>query len=467
MEMRNAKCGLRNARAIARFLCALGVLVFPQLWVTPSRAAEGRPPNIVFLVADDLGYADLGVHGGQEIATPQIDALAAAGMRFTNAYSTGCVCSPSRAGLLTGRYQQRTGHDSNPHRQFGLDLKEVTLAQRLKAAGYATGLVGKWHLGDSKEQHPLSRGFDEFYGILEHGIGPGEKGNREIVVHRGWEATETPADHTTAFGREAVAFIERHKDEPFYLYVPFTAVHSPHIAPAEAAEKVKHIADPRRRRYLAMLLTLDGVVGQIMAALAQHKLQENTLVAFMSDNGGPDGAPSNSPFRGHKWTLLEGGIRSPLFIAWKGRIAAQGTSDQPVIQLDLAATALAAAGVETKTEGKLDGLNLLPLLEGKASKLERDALYWRFGPQFAVRQGSWKLVKPSLAEAPMLFDLSADPGEAKDLAAEQPERVKSLTALWTEWNAGNIPPRWDDARWNGAEARKERKKAKKATERQL
>jgi arylsulfatase A-like enzyme len=424
-------------------------------------AAHARPPNIILLVADDLGYADLGVHGGKDVPTPHIDAVAAAGMRFTNAYASGSVCSPSRVGILTGRYQNRTGHDSNPHRQFGLAASEVTLPQRLKAAGYATGMVGKWHLGRSREQNPLSRGFDEFYGILEHGIGPAEKGNREIVVYRNWEATTAPEDYTTAFGREAAAFIERHRAEPFFLYVPFTAVHSPHLSPESYQEKVAHVADPRRRRYLAMLATLDDTIGSITAKLRELRLEENTLVFFMADNGGPDGAPDNRPLRGGKWTLWEGGIRSPFFVAWKGRIPAGATSAEPVIQVDLAATALAAAGVAAQPEWKLDGMNLLPLLEGVQVKLDREALFWRFGPQFAVRQGAWKLVKPSLADEPMLFDLAADVGETKDLASEHPERVRDLKRLWDQWNAGNIPPRWEDERWNGQEARKERKKMKK------
>jgi arylsulfatase A-like enzyme len=437
--------------------CALGLLI-----ATTSAIAQSRPPNIVLIVADDLGYADLGVHRGKDVPTPQIDALAAAGVRFTNAYSSGCVCSPSRVGLLTGRYQNRTGHDSNPHRQFGLDLAETTLAQRLKSAGYVTGMVGKWHLGTGKEQHPLARGFDEFYGILEHGIGPGEKGGREIVVYRGREPTQTPPDHTTAFGGEAVAFIERHRAKPFFLYLPFTAVHSPHLAPSEQVEKLAHVADPRRRRYLAMLATLDLVVGRITARLRELELSDNTLVAFMADNGGPDGAPNNGALRGGKWTLWEGGIRSPLFVSWPGRIPAGRVNDEPVIQLDLAATALAAAGIDTKPEWKLDGVNLLPLLAGKADRLDREAIFWRFGPQFAVREGNWKLVKPSLADEPMLFDLASDVGESKNLAAQQPQRVKGLTEKWNTWNAGNIAPRWDDARWNGEEARKARKKAKKA-----
>jgi arylsulfatase A-like enzyme len=433
-------------------LCC-GLLTVPVL---------AAPPNIVVIVADDLGYADLGVHGGKDIATPNIDALAARGMRFTNAYASGCVCSPSRVGLLTGRYQNRTGHDSNPRRNLGLDLSEVTLAQRLKAAGYATGMVGKWHLGDSKEQNPLSRGFDEFYGILEHGIGPGEKGNKPIVVYRNGEPTETPADHTTAFGREAVAFIERHKGQPFFLYLPFTAVHSPHVSPESYQQKLAGIADPRRRRYLAMLATLDDAVGSISAKLREHKLEENTLVFFVGDNGGPSGAQDNGPLRGNKWTLWEGGIRTPMFVAWPGKIAAASTSDQPVIQIDIAPTALFAAGVTIEPGWKLDGQNLLPHLTGEAKTLGREAIFWRFGVQFAVRQGNWKLVKPSLADEPMLFDLAVDVGESKNLAAANPEKVEQLRKEWDVWNAGNIAPRWDDERWNGDEARKERKKAKKA-----
>jgi arylsulfatase A-like enzyme len=432
------------------------------VWALVSAAALAAPPNIVFIVADDLGYADLSVHGGKDLRTQHIDALAAAGMRLTNAYASGCVCSPSRVGLLTGRYQQRTGHDFNTRRGFGLAAGETTISQRLKAAGYVTGMVGKWHLGLSPEQHPLARGFDEFYGILEHGIGPAERGNKEIHVYRGRETVAAPADHTTAFGREAVAFIERHREQPFFLYLPFTAVHSPHVAPPEQLKKFDHIADRRRRNYLAMLATLDDQVGQIVAALDRHNLKDNTLVCFMADNGGPDGAPSNAPLRGHKWTLWEGGIRSPLFVVWPGRIAPGTTSAEPVIQLDLVPTALAAAGVDAPATGQLDGVNLLPHLLGKSRSLDRPALFWRFGPQLAVRSGNWKLVKPSASEEPVLFNLADDIGEAKDVTLLHPAKARELQALWDAWNAGNAPPRWEDERSAGEAARKERKRVKKA-----
>lgn len=425
--------------------------------------AEARKPNIVVIVADDLGYADLGVHGNKAVDTPHIDGLAASGVRFTGGYASGCVCSPTRAGLLIGRYQTRSGHDSNPKRQFGLDDREVTIAERFKSADYKTGMVGKWHLGDSKEQHPMSRGFDEFYGILPHGIGKEGPDGKDVVVYRGWETVATPADYTLGFGEEAAKFIERHRSEPFFLYVPFTAVHSPHIAPETYLDRVKDPnATPQRRRYLAMLATLDDAVGRILAELLENKLEENTLVFFFADNGGPERAPDNSPLRGHKWTLWEGGIRVPFFASWKGTIPAGRTSNEPVISIDIASTAFAAAGIEPQSDWKLDGANLLPLLTGKQDQLEREALFWRFGVQFAVRQGDWKLVKPSLDDEPMLFNLRADIGEANNLAAQQPLKVEELTKLWQSWDAQNIPPRWEDERWNGGEQRKNRKKAQRA-----
>lgn len=429
------------------------------------RAAESvSRPNVVVIVADDLGYVDIGIHGCKDVATPHIDSIANGGARFTQGYVSGCVCSPTRAGLMTGRYQQRRGHDSNPpeRKDPGLDLAETTLAQRMKDAGYFTGMVGKWHLGQDKEHFPLSRGFDEFFGLLPHGIG-----SADAPVYRQWEEVTTPADHTLAFGTEAVKFIDRHHAKPFFLYLPFTAVHSPHIAPERYTEKFAHIADAPRRKYLAMIKLLDDQVGDVLGKLREHKLEENTLVFFFSDNGGPTGrAVSNGALRGGKWTVWEGGIRVPFFVQWKGHIPPGRVLDVPVIQLDVFPTALAAAGVDSKSDWHLDGVNLLPLLEGKTQSLSRDALYWRFGVQFAVRQGDWKLVKPSLKDEPKLINLVVDPGEEKDLSASQLEKVRALTALWEKWNASNIPPRWEDARWNGGEERKEakeeKKKAKKA-----
>jgi arylsulfatase A-like enzyme len=425
-------------------------------------ASAAGKPNILIIVADDMGYADCGVQGCTDVATPAIDSLAKNGVRFTSGYVSGCVCSPSRVGIVTGRYQQRTGHDANPHGRMGLDLKETTMAQRMKAAGYVTGITGKWHLGEEKEQMPLSRGFGEFYGILPHGIGAEKKGGA-VQVWRGYDKVETPPDHTVKFSEEAVAFIERHKSQPWYLYLPFTAVHAPHVAPESYVKKFAHIEDKGRRQLCAMISVMDDQIGAVLAKLRALKLEENTLIFFISDNGGPTArVVHNGPLRGGKWTLWEGGIRVPFMVQWKGRIAPGRVLDTPVIQLDFLPTALAAAGVSVQPEWRLDGVNLLPLLEGKTDKLTRDALFWRFGVQFTVRQGDWKLVKASRDMQPALFNLAADIGEKNNLATQQPEKVKELQALWDSWNAQNIPPRWDDQRWNGMEEKAVNKQEKKA-----
>ena len=432
--------------------------------------AAAATPNILFIFADDLGYAGLSATGCKEIRTPNIDSLAASGVRFANSYVTGCVCSPSRAGLLTGRYQQRFGFDANAEGRSrddrqprALDIKQTTVAQRLKERGYATGLVGKWHQGVGDGYLPNDRGFDEFYGLLPHGVGAGTAA-QPVPIWRNRQQVEVPADHNVAWGKEAAAFIERHKDAPFFLYLAFTAVHAPHGAPQSYLDRFAS-AEPRKQRYLAMLALLDDMVGGVLAKLREHKLDENTLIFFASDNGGPAGSPtSNGVFRGGKWSLWEGGIRSPIFIQWKGHVAGGRELPYMTTQLDWLPTALAAAGVEAKPDWQLDGVNLLPVLEGKSNQPPHNDLYWRFGIQYAVRQGDWKLLKPSIDDQPMLFNLAADPGEQKDLAAEQPAKVSELQKLWDAWNAKNEPPRWIDDRWNGLEqkAKSEKRAAKKA-----
>jgi len=442
------------------------------VWLGTVYAVAAERPNIVFIYADDLGYAGLSATGATDIQTPNIDSLAANGVRFSDSYVTGCVCSPSRAALLTGRYQQRFGFDANaegrprdresPH---VLDIKQTTIAQRLKANGYATGLVGKWHQGVGEGYLPNDRGFDEFYGLLPHGIGAQAVNGEHVPIYRNRKQVEVPADHNVAWGQEATAFIERHKSGPFFLYVAFTAVHAPHGAPQEYLDKFVSVSDQRKRRYLAMLALLDDQIGGILAKLREHRIEDNTLIFFASDNGGPTGSPtSNGPFSGGKWSLWEGGIRSPIFIQWKGHIPAGRELKCAMTQLDWLPTAFAAARIETKSDWQLDGRDLLPLLEGKTDKGPQDALFWRFGIQYAVRQGDWKLLKPSVDEQPMLFNLAADPGEKNNLATKDTAKVAALQKLWDEWNAKNEPPRWIDERWNGLEqkAASEKRSAKKA-----
>lgn len=435
-------------RVILIIACLIGM--------TSLQAAPASRPNVLILYADDLGYADLSVMGNREVATPNIDSLAANGVRFTTSYVTGCVCSPSRAGLLTGRYQQRFGFDANAEgaskglaQPKGLDLGQATFADRFKQLGYATGLVGKWHLGSQHPEYlPNARGFDEFYGLMPSGIGAG-KGSGPVPMYRNAAQVEVPADHTIAFGKEAEAFIGRHKDEPWLLYCAFTAVHAPFVSSADYLARFAHVENPQRRKYLAMLACLDDVIGGILGALRKNGLEDRTLVFFASDNGGPPHAASNGVFRGSKWTLWEGGVRSPILVQWKGRIPGGRTLDDPVLQIDWLPTALAAAGAVVDPAWKLDGVNLLPLLEGNVSSLPPRPLCWRFGVQYAVRQGNWKLVKAAVDMPPALFDIAADPGEAHDLAASNPVKVQELQAVWDAWNAGNEPPRWIDERWNG------------------
>lgn len=452
-------------------------LLLPGLLCLPWSSLAAGKPNILLIVGDDMGYADVGFHGCKDIPTPNLDALAASGVRFTSGYVSGPYCSPTRAGLMAGRYQTRFGHEFNPGGTHGLPLGEKTLADRLKAAGYVTGLVGKWHLGALPEMHPQRRGFDEFFGFLGGAHSYFEAGG----ILRGTEPVKELDYTTDAFGREAVAFIERHKTQPWFLYLAFNAVHTPMHATDDRLAKFPTVADKQRRAYDAMMLAMDEAIGRVRQKLATAGLEQNTLVAFISDNGGPTmpgvtvNGSRNDPFRGSKRTTLEGGIRVPFIVSWPGYVK-PGVFHQPAIQLDLHATALAAAGVDVKPEWKLDGVNLLPFLNGQQSGPPHAALYWRFGEQMAIRAGDYKLVRyDSNADtrtggrkqpvtAAKLYNLAADPGETKDLAAAQPDKLKELQSQWDAWNATLVPPLWGGGKTDsdGAEAGAPAKKKKRA-----
>jgi arylsulfatase A-like enzyme len=438
-------------------------------WQVPVEA-QRRPaskPNVLLIVADDLGYADIGVNGCQDVPTPYIDSIAKNGVRFTNGYVSGPYCSPTRAGLLTGRYQQRFGHEFNPgpaqnaDPEFGLSLNETTLPQRLKSLGYATGMVGKWHLGYELKFHPLKRGFDEFFGFLGGAHSYLDPGDNRNQILRGTEPVKEISYLTTMFGDEAVAFIERQKDRPWFLYLPFNADHTPMHAQPEYLAKFAHIKDPLRQKFAAMHAAMDDQIGRVLATLRQHRLEENTLIFFISDNGGPTNANSsrNTPLRGFKAQTWEGGIRVPFLAQWKGQLPAGQVYAQPVIQLDILPTALAAAGAESKAEWKLDGVNLLPYLTGKQKGAPHAALYWRFGQQIAVRMGDWKLVKAPGANAVQgelrtkastegahLYNLATDIGEQTNLADKEPAKLKQLATAWEKWNTELVEPQWTPQR---------------------
>ena len=457
---------------LSRLLLALGLCIVT--FATSANADEPpkSKPNIIVIVADDLGYADVGFHGGKDIPTPSLDSLAKSGTRFTNGYVSCPYCSPTRAGLLTGRYQTRFGHefnggdaqgarqqnrprktntnaDTNPNnKEFGLPLTEVTVADRLKKAGYTTGLVGKWHLGGSPKYNPTKRGFDEFFGFLG-GAHPylAESPGSPISLVRGETQVQESEYLTDAIQREAVDFVERHHDHPFFLYLAFNAVHTPLQAADKYAARFESIKDPKRRTYAAMLSALDDAVGQVLKKVSDHKLEENTLIFFISDNGGPVAKGTsvngsiNDPLRGSKRYTLEGGIRVPFVASWKGHIPADKVDERPVIALDIHPTALAAAGIPIEESFHLDGVNLLPYVQGKETGKPHEVLLWRFGKQFAIRKGDWKLVKHD-DSPPQLYNLKDDISESKDLIAAQPAIAKDLTETWEKWNKELVPPLW-------------------------
>jgi arylsulfatase A-like enzyme len=443
-----------------------GISVVLTLAPGAALAAEARKPNILIILSDDHGYADVGFHGCRDIPTPNLDSLARKGVRFSNGYVSGPYCSPTRAGLLTGRYQQRFGHEFNPgttdSENVGLPLSETTIADRLKSAGYVTGIVGKWHLGGVARFHPQRRGFDEFFGFLggAHPYFPGQG----APIYRGTEAVVEQKYLTDAFAREAVSFVERNKKDPFLLYLAFNAVHTPMHASDDRLRQFASITDLSRRKYAAMLTALDEGVGKVLESLRAAGLERDTLIVFLSDNGGPTmpgttiNASRNDPLRGSKRTTLEGGIRVPFVLSWKGTLPQGVVYEQPVIQLDILPTVLAAAGVKTESEWKLDGVNLLPFVKGESSGTPHDALYWRLGEQSAIRRGDWKLVRydrtvddakarsDAQTEAkvtqPRLYNLARDPSEKEDLATARPEKVAELQSLWNSWADQLKEPLW-------------------------
>jgi arylsulfatase A-like enzyme len=423
-----------------------------------SLAAQTRKPNVVVFLSDDVGYGEYGFQGNKQIPTPNIDSIAAGGVRFTQGYVSGPYCSPTRAGLMTGRYQTRFGHEFNEGGPtgtggaFGLPLTETTIANRMKDLGYATCAIGKWHLGGRPEHLPMKRGFDEFYGTVANT--PFFNPPNFVDSRKSNEVHPIMDDKfytTDAYGERAVDWIERHKDGPFLLYFPFNAQHAPLQATEKYLARFPNIADEKRRTFAAMMSAMDDAVGRVLAKIRQIGQEENTLIFFLCDNGGPtpQTTSGNGPLRGFKATTWEGGVRIPFCAQWKGKIPAGKTYENPIIQLDILPTAVAAAGGKVDPSWKLDGVNLLPYLTGDNQNKPHETLYWRFGEQWAIRHGDWKLVvgnepgSPATKMKPAeLINLAADIGEAKNLAAAQPEKVKELKSVWDTWNAELKDPLW-------------------------
>ncbi|MEM9897043.1 MAG: sulfatase-like hydrolase/transferase [Bacteroidota bacterium] len=460
-------------------------------------------PNIVILLADDLGISEVSAYGLDRIQTKNIDAIAKNGVLFTEAYVTSPICSPSRASLLTGRYQQRFGYELQPQTRYpknlleflvfkylmdtdgwvvsdekisyprqedilkqGLPPSEVTLSEMLKAQGYNTGIIGKWHLGSGDFALPLNRGFDYQYGFYEafsmyayeedtqvinhhhdwlfsdkYIWGPGREG-KSALYQNGKEIVEREY-LTDKLAKEAVNFVDRNKNEPFFLYVPFSAPHTPFQAKLDDYKNYEYVEDENKRVYYAMIKSLDDAVGTIMQKLESESLLENTLVFFLSDNGGASytRATDNYPLKGGKFTNFEGGIRVPFMMHWKGKISEGMTYTAPISSLDIFATSMAAVDGSINLP-KHDGADLIAFLNDNEGPPPHEALYWRSGYNFAIRKGQWKLILNRKDQTHRFYNIVEDPSEVRDVYAENRELALQLENQLMKWSATLIQPRW-------------------------
>ena len=448
-----------------------GLLVAVALLPLLGNAAETMPPNVLLILVDDMGYGDVGFNGCKDIPTPHIDSIAANGVRFTEGYVTAPQCAPSRAGLLAGISQSRFNRGENKIiDKLGIPETVKQFGDYMREAGYRTGMVGKWHQGTMAGNHPLDRGFDWFYGFLPGSTHFMPVGNLKFIPHilENREPQKVTEYLTFVFGDKAVEFMTEKSDKPFFLYLSFNAPHAPLEAPQEYLDRFAHLAKlpdtinyvsrqklkHPRQVYAAMVAALDDTVGRILMELRENGLEENTLIYFLSDNGGPTVVTSanNGPLRGSKGDLLEGGARVPFALQWKGTIPSGQTIETPVSSLDLLPTSLAVAGADVPEN--LDGVNVLPLVR-KGRALTPRTLCWNFphpphAPVWAVRSGDWKLVHEA-SRVPKergfswggsrtgLYRLSDDIHEDNDLSGQYPEVLQKLQTEYDAW-AATLPP---------------------------
>lgn len=424
-------------------------------------AQQHKNPNIIIIMTDDMGYADVGFNGCKDIPTPNIDRIAAAGVVFTSGHVSYAVCSPSRAGLLTGRYSQRFGYERNvlympKDAAMGLSLDEETMADALGRSGYRSMLVGKWHLGAHPSFHPLKRGFNEFFGFLGGGhqyfpsawqiadpLSVDDEGaSYKTKLNRGLAVVEEQEYITDAFSREAVSFVDRNRTNPFFLYLTYNAPHTPLQAPDQYLSRFNHIADSKRRTYAAMVSAIDDGVGKLLDKLKETGQDKNTLLFFLSDNGGPlDNGSSNHPLSGKKGNLYEGGVRVPFAMQWPGVIAAGTVYEKPIISLDIFATALGSLQKTVVTKNPLDGVNLIPYLTGKKMGAPHEILFWRnqdMKAYAAISADGKKLWMKG--DTTFLFDLGKSGAEKQNIANENPELVLRMKRQVAEWEKGLKPP---------------------------
>jgi len=434
-------------------------------------AKSEQRPNFIIILTDDQGYADVGFNGCEDIPTPHIDRIAHEGVRFTNGYVTYPVCSPSRAGMITGRYQGRFGYRRNPtlnpfDENAGLPLEEENMAEILKKVDYHTGYVGKWHLGTHPKFRPNVRGFDEFYGF----VAGGHRYFPEDLVYQtiedvdrrgGWYNTkllrneqrvETDEYLTDELSNEAVDFIVKHHEKPFFLFLSYNAPHTPMQASQKYLDRFQHIDDRLRRVYAAMVSAVDDGVGRVLDTLDNLELDKKTLVFFLSDNGGAaNNGSRNTPLRANKGTVYEGGMRVPFAFRWTGKVPAGIDFHHPVSSMDMLGTMAGLTGVEITRDRPLDGVNLIPFLTGEKSGPPHEVLFWQmFDKDHAViRSGNDKYIDLNKEDKTELYDLSNDKEEKNDLVDRQAEKAKKLQSQLDAWTKQLEPARFDPlGTWN-------------------
>jgi arylsulfatase A-like enzyme len=468
--------------------------------VSLSRDPSARP-NIIIILVDDLGKHDITLYDSSGVETIHINQLAKEGVVFTHAYSTSAVCNPSRAGLITGRYPQRFGGERQMMTRYaknkmeyfvfkhcidtrpmyltdpwyspgeleickqGLPESEITLFEILHHAGYETACIGKWHLGYHEPFHPHNRKVDYFFGFYEAFTLYVPKAHREMVNYRHrnfqnrhiWRqkrkgpsaimqnGQEVEVDEylTLRFAEEACRYIRQHENNPFLLYLPFNAPHTPFQAPKDYCDKFSHISDKNKRVYFGMIAALDDAVGMILEQVKESGLEENTLVFFTSDNGGATytGATTNGALNGGKITPFEGGLNVPLVMKWNGKLA-PGVYTQPVSLLDIFSTTIAACRIPPPATIVVDGVDVIPFLTGENPGAPREYLCWRTDFNKTIRHGKWKLIQNTRDDLILLFDLEADQQEKYDLKADHPEIVTRLLELLATWESEMKPPAW-------------------------
>jgi arylsulfatase A-like enzyme len=453
-------------------------------------AEAGLKPNLIVIMCDDLGYADVGFNGCRDIPTPNIDRIADNGVRCTSGYVAYSVCGPSRAGFMTGRYGQRFGFERNPQYRpedpdMGVPLSERTIADVLKPEGYTSGAVGKWHLGAHPTLHPLSRGFDFFFGHLGGGhrylpedltIERSEDARNEEESYRTWilqdrTPVQTAQYLTDEFSDAAVRFVEANKKNPFFLYLAYNAPHEPSQATEKYLARFPGL-EGKRRTYAAMVSAVDDGVGRLLDKLDELTLTENTIIFFLSDNGGPEekNGSDNGPLHGGKGDAWEGGFRVPFAVQWKGTLPAGTVYDRPVSSLDIMATIAAYAGAPADPEKPWDGVNLVPYLTGKDTGIPHEAIYLRkFDNQkYAVRSGDYKMILQWKGAKPELYNLADDLGEEKNIADRNPEKLQQLDAMRVKWDSELVEPRFlgliHTPEWQAKTKRQQASKKKEADE---